>query len=372
MSTHPSVSRIYEMLTPKPKELLGNPNRRFLREGPVKVFKADSKKPSDYCIFLFSDVLLLTKREGKKYWLRIFCNLSPGNRIEDVKDSTYHVPNVEFRLYSPRKTIIFFASSPEEKVSWMTTIQSAVDGSAGKTPEPEESHHAPSPAPTPTPSFTPSAPPPQTFQPKPQFQSPQAAEDDGFGDFVARRAQTMTQPTPSPQFQQQPPGQFSQPNQFQSQYPNQFQSQAPNQFQSQAPNQFQSQAPNQFQSGFGGPQGPQGGFGGPQGPQGGFGGPQGPQGGFGGPQQGQFGGPSPQFQGQPQFQSQFQGQPQFQGQLQGQPQFQGQYPQGQFQSQFPNQPQGQFPSMAGQLMGYQQPGQVGDAEKNRQKEIVFM
>eukprot|EP01098_Paradermamoeba_levis_P010371 TRINITY_DN435_c0_g1_i5.p1 TRINITY_DN435_c0_g1~~TRINITY_DN435_c0_g1_i5.p1 ORF type:complete len:363 (+),score=98.15 TRINITY_DN435_c0_g1_i5:87-1175(+) len=362
MSTHPSVSRIYEMLTPKPKELLGNPNRRFLREGPVKVFKADSKKPSDYCIFLFSDVLLLTKREGKKYWLRIFCNLSPGNRIEDVKDSTYHVPNVEFRLYSPRKTIIFFASSPEEKVSWMTTIQSAVDGSAGKTPEPEESHHAPSPAPTPTPSFTPSAPPPQTFQPKPQFQSPQAAEDDGFGDFVARRAQTMTQPTPSPQFQQQPPGQFSQPNQFQSQYPNQFQSQAPNQFQSQAPNQFQSQAPNQFQSGFGGPQGPQGGFGGPQGPQGGF----------GGPQQGQFGGPSPQFQGQPQFQSQFQGQPQFQGQLQGQPQFQGQYPQGQFQSQFPNQPQGQFPSMAGQLMGYQQPGQVGDAEKNRQKEIVFM
>eukprot|EP01097_Dermamoeba_algensis_P003674 TRINITY_DN2529_c0_g1_i2.p1 TRINITY_DN2529_c0_g1~~TRINITY_DN2529_c0_g1_i2.p1 ORF type:complete len:325 (-),score=95.14 TRINITY_DN2529_c0_g1_i2:203-1177(-) len=212
----------------------------------MKVFKAESKKPSDYHLFLFNDVLLLAKKDGKKYWLRIFCNLSSGNKVEEVKDSSYHIPNVEFRLYSPRKTIIFFAATPDEKQMWIKEIQMAILSNSNRgfpggddKPNPDSGlsksqpapaiatqhsspptsqnqfsqpqyshpqHHQPQPQPHPHPHQPhpqhhhhqqPQQQHPQQSFPAQQSPAPPTAsapatsnDDDFFGEFVAKRAQS--------------------------------------------------------------------------------------------------------------------------------------------------------------------------------------
>ena len=108
------VIRVYRMLDPKPKELL-NPSRRFVREGPMLHWEAGKHKPKYF--FLFNDCMLITKKEGqKKYWLKVFVSLNPGIKVADVPNSTYKIPGVEFRMFAPKKSFIFFASSPQVRL----------------------------------------------------------------------------------------------------------------------------------------------------------------------------------------------------------------------------------------------------------------
>jgi len=128
----PDVKRVYNMLTPKPKELLREAqHRKYLREGDIGVWNAKERRLKQRYFFLFNDVLLLCKREGRNsYWLKVFVSLRTSLRIEDVPDS--QTPNkVEFRLYAPKKTFVLFANSQEEKHAWIRDIRASCQGEYG-------------------------------------------------------------------------------------------------------------------------------------------------------------------------------------------------------------------------------------------------
>jgi hypothetical protein len=75
------VMRVYKMLDPKPKELL-TPSRRFMREGEVLQYNSKERRTKLKYFFLFNDVLLITKKEGKnKFWLKVYIGLRPGLKI---------------------------------------------------------------------------------------------------------------------------------------------------------------------------------------------------------------------------------------------------------------------------------------------------
>eukprot|EP01100_Stratorugosa_tubuloviscum_P015458 TRINITY_DN892_c0_g3_i1.p1 TRINITY_DN892_c0_g3~~TRINITY_DN892_c0_g3_i1.p1 ORF type:complete len:312 (+),score=157.01 TRINITY_DN892_c0_g3_i1:53-937(+) len=126
------VSRVFEMLTPKPNELLIR-GRYFIREGEVSVYNAKERKKKPRYFFLFNDLLLLTKKEGrKKFWLKVLIILRPGLKVQDVLDSSNEVRDVEFRIYAPKKTFIIFALSPQQKREWLSSIQRCLDVIEGK------------------------------------------------------------------------------------------------------------------------------------------------------------------------------------------------------------------------------------------------
>ena len=145
----PDVVRVYNMLTPKPKELVLNAlTRKFIREGEIRVYNNKEKKAKPRHLFLFNDCVLIAKREGKtKYWLKVYITLSPTIRIEDVRD-TATAEKVEFRIYAPRKNFILFARTKGEKESWIQDLKDTISQttSRGNTEEPmmnygrEDSH----------------------------------------------------------------------------------------------------------------------------------------------------------------------------------------------------------------------------------------
>jgi len=120
------VLNIYKMLDPKPSELLV-PGRKFLKEGAIQIYNAKQKKKKPRYFFLFNDVLLLVKKEGsKKYWLKVYISLRTGLRVQDVTDSTNIPSDVEFRIYSPKKTLICFAPLEKMKLEWLTVISECI------------------------------------------------------------------------------------------------------------------------------------------------------------------------------------------------------------------------------------------------------
>ena len=53
------------------------------------MYNHKEKRTKRRYLFLFNDVLLITKREGKtSYWLKIFISLRSNLTVEDVPDST--------------------------------------------------------------------------------------------------------------------------------------------------------------------------------------------------------------------------------------------------------------------------------------------
>jgi len=126
------VQQIYEMLTPKPKELITNAySRRFIRQGEVGVYNQNERVTKRRYLFLFNDVLLITKQEAKKsFWLKVFISLRSNLNVEDVPDSTTK-HKVEFRIYAPKRTFILFTRTVEEKHMWLREIRSAVSVLAG-------------------------------------------------------------------------------------------------------------------------------------------------------------------------------------------------------------------------------------------------
>merc|ERR1712137_377886 len=122
------VQRVYDLLNPKPKELLQNAGeRRFISEGEVGVFNHKERRTKRRYLYLFNDVLLVTKKEGKKsYWLKIFITLGPSLRVEDVPDTATKY-KVEFRIYALKKTIIMFTRTEDEKHRWLEMIRDCIN-----------------------------------------------------------------------------------------------------------------------------------------------------------------------------------------------------------------------------------------------------
>eukprot|EP01102_Stenamoeba_stenopodia_P003890 TRINITY_DN1400_c0_g1_i2.p1 TRINITY_DN1400_c0_g1~~TRINITY_DN1400_c0_g1_i2.p1 ORF type:complete len:388 (-),score=118.95 TRINITY_DN1400_c0_g1_i2:201-1364(-) len=126
------VLRIYQMLTPKPDELVVS-GRRFVKEGDVQVWSVKERMKKNRHLFLFNDVLLITKKEGKKkYWLKVYISLKSELKIQDVQDSSNDKPDVEFRIYAPKKTFILFGFNPSHKQEWIGAIQQQIDQLVGK------------------------------------------------------------------------------------------------------------------------------------------------------------------------------------------------------------------------------------------------
>lgn len=64
--------KVYNKLEPILKDLV-EPHRRKIREGPLVLLKKGKRKER-YC-FLFNDLMLITRPELPKYWLRIHITL---------------------------------------------------------------------------------------------------------------------------------------------------------------------------------------------------------------------------------------------------------------------------------------------------------
>jgi len=127
------VRRIYQMLKPKPSELLqprvGRPPRKLVREGKLMCFSDKDKINKPRYFFMFNDCLLLTKHEGiNKYWLKVYVTWKKSIQVEAVKGSTYRYADVEFRVYAPKRTFILFASSTEERDAWVKDIEDCLTG----------------------------------------------------------------------------------------------------------------------------------------------------------------------------------------------------------------------------------------------------
>jgi len=142
------VQRVYNMLNPKPKELLQRAGERtFVNEGEVGIFNNKERRTKRRYLFLFNDVLLVTKKEGKRsFWLKVYISLrSPNVKIEDVPDSATKY-KVEFRLYAPKKTIILFTQTEEQKLRWLKEIGQCIEnqnaGDNVPTPAPSQDSNA--------------------------------------------------------------------------------------------------------------------------------------------------------------------------------------------------------------------------------------
>merc|ERR1712130_983453 len=133
------VQRVYDLLNPKPKELLNNAGeRRFISEGEIGVFNHKERRTKRRYLYLFNDVLLITKKEGKKsYWLKIYISLGPTLRVEDVPDTATKY-KVEFRIYALKKTIILFTRTEDEKHRWLQMIRDCIANKKDEDEPPEE------------------------------------------------------------------------------------------------------------------------------------------------------------------------------------------------------------------------------------------
>jgi len=121
-----SVEAIVNMCNPKPKEII-SPNRRFIYEGDLVQYVPEDRKKKLRHVFVFNDSMLVTKKQGnRKYWPRILISFSTGLRCEEVEDSQNDIPGVEFRLYTPKKTIILFASTREERNLWVKMLRDQI------------------------------------------------------------------------------------------------------------------------------------------------------------------------------------------------------------------------------------------------------
>lgn len=127
------VQRVYNCLTPKPKELLVNAyQRRFIRDGEIGLYNHKERRTKKRHLFLFNDVLLIAKNEGKnKFWLKVYISLRTTLRIEDVPD-TSTIYKVEFRIYAPKRTFIMFTKSEPDKMAWIKDIKAAIAGEYSK------------------------------------------------------------------------------------------------------------------------------------------------------------------------------------------------------------------------------------------------
>ncbi len=78
-----SVQQVFEKLKPRPPELLTNPRREYIREGAVQMWSDAERKFKNRYLFLFNDVLLITKKMSQKsYKLRVYITFKPTICVE--------------------------------------------------------------------------------------------------------------------------------------------------------------------------------------------------------------------------------------------------------------------------------------------------
>lgn len=123
--------RVWSLLRPQPRQ---TGPRRFLREGRIKQYSPRQKRVKKKYMFLFSDCLLITRRDSsKRYQMKIFCFLRAiqGVRLIGIRPKR---TEWEFHLHTGKKNLIFFAISRVEAEAWIEAIEYARAGSQGPVP----------------------------------------------------------------------------------------------------------------------------------------------------------------------------------------------------------------------------------------------
>lgn len=109
--------------------LMNDPSRKFLRTGNLWKRSNRSGRLSEYRFFLFSDVLIYAKKSSKSSSFKIHEELPlllmkvvdwfPPNLVKESKKG--------IQIYHPRKNVMIFCSSKEERGSWMSSLRAAID-----------------------------------------------------------------------------------------------------------------------------------------------------------------------------------------------------------------------------------------------------
>jgi hypothetical protein len=101
---------------------------KYIHSGLILQWGQRKRKPKQRFLFLLGSVLLICKPvRHYRYDLRRAILITSQKIIDIVSDSTYQVPQVEFRLYSPFRTYIFFASSMGERDQWVQVMKTCVN-----------------------------------------------------------------------------------------------------------------------------------------------------------------------------------------------------------------------------------------------------
>ena len=113
---------------PKPKGLLENPQRTVVHVGEITYFSPNTVTTKPRVLFLFSDLLLITKRTGHdKYLLRVWVNLRPGIKIYSMPQSTTFEFRILITIPSSVKSIkqrrvILHGHNKQEKETWVKLL----------------------------------------------------------------------------------------------------------------------------------------------------------------------------------------------------------------------------------------------------------
>jgi len=134
-STTPQLIRIYHQLEPKMTDLVAA-HRSFVFEGACYQYLNDSSR-SRY-LFLFSDILLVTKRLKlkKKYEIKLHITLSRC-RVDDRQDFSGWKLSAElrqmtknaFQIHTPKKSLMFFAPDHPQKLKWVEHLSESIANS---------------------------------------------------------------------------------------------------------------------------------------------------------------------------------------------------------------------------------------------------
>eukprot|EP01102_Stenamoeba_stenopodia_P017627 TRINITY_DN6355_c0_g1_i1.p1 TRINITY_DN6355_c0_g1~~TRINITY_DN6355_c0_g1_i1.p1 ORF type:complete len:351 (-),score=81.50 TRINITY_DN6355_c0_g1_i1:67-1119(-) len=134
-TTTDPVLRIWKSLSPKPNDFqLINLDRYLLKEGHLNFLETDNGQVFEYVVCLFNDVLLICAPKGEKLQLKYVAEFAGriGVAVEDEltgyssQRPVVSTSGVEFRLRTPKKSLIFFAATKEEKESWVSLMRDVI------------------------------------------------------------------------------------------------------------------------------------------------------------------------------------------------------------------------------------------------------
>eukprot|EP01119_Soliformovum_irregulare_P013697 TRINITY_DN366_c0_g4_i1.p1 TRINITY_DN366_c0_g4~~TRINITY_DN366_c0_g4_i1.p1 ORF type:complete len:266 (-),score=49.15 TRINITY_DN366_c0_g4_i1:46-771(-) len=111
------------MVHPKVQEIVA-PGRVLVKEGPLMCLDETTRRKKMRYLFLFNDILLITKKEGpRRFWIRILANLrGPGVHTESFGEWS------DFRLMCPKRNFLFSPANHEERDEWKAAIDSSITG----------------------------------------------------------------------------------------------------------------------------------------------------------------------------------------------------------------------------------------------------
>ena len=109
--------------------LLNDPGRSFIRQGNLLKRSNRSGRCVEYRFFLFSDMLIYAKRISgtSQYKIHDELPLLLMKVVDWFPPEWKKETKRAFQIYHPRKNMMIFCSSKEERKAWVTSLRSAIE-----------------------------------------------------------------------------------------------------------------------------------------------------------------------------------------------------------------------------------------------------